>query len=264
MRLHTQAHVTFSSAICLHYGSGVTDSLFEVIHSDKPKENLSYTDKEPVTHFPVIEMRCLNDRARAGGGEIIGARLKCIVTSVEEVDDIEQEDGRSGDLLRGSSANNGPRGVMKRLITSHVSVAPDTHPYFSSGIWFIRHILDHKSPLLSSSIIKRIAEAGGWPAELDSPSKIRSCLNQNVREIVVTFTGTSNLTADRVFLNQTYTLSDIYIGWKFASMVYVVDGGPKKQPRADLDVRLIHDIIPVIGEEHEPLGTLELNDAILT
>lgn len=259
VRLHTQAHVTFSSAICLHYGNGVTDAVFEVNRSDRPNENVSHTDKEAVTHYPIIEMRCLNDRAIAGGGEIIGARLKCIVTSLEDVTDSQQGDGRGVDLLRGSLTTDGSHNVVKRLITSNLSLAPDTHPYFSSGIWFIRHVLDHRSPLVSPSVAERIAEAGGWPADLDSPAKIRGCLNQNVREIVITFTGTSNLTADRVFLNQTYTLSDIYIGWKFASMVYVVDGGPRRKPRAELDLKLVHDITPVLDEEHEALDTTGLS-----
>jgi hypothetical protein len=264
VRLHTQAHVTFSSAICLHYGNGITDPLFDVVRSDKPKEDTSYVEMDAVTNFPIIEMRCLNDRAAAGGGEIIGARLKCIVNSLEDERESEEGGDRSGDLLRRSSSNGDSNVVLKRLITSNLSLSPDTHPYLSSGIWFIRHVLDYDSPLLSLSVKERIAGLGGWPADLDSPAKIRGSLNQNVREIIVTFTGTSNLTADRVFLNQRYTLSDIYIGWKFASMVYIVTGGPKKQPRADLDMALVHDITPVLGEEHESLDTPKLSVAVQT
>lgn len=262
VRLHTQAHVTFSSAICLHYGSGITDPVFDVVRSGKPKEHLSCLDKDAVTNFPIIELRCLNDRATAGGGEIIGASLKCSVNSLEEVRESEQDGDRSGDVLRGSPSNDDSHVVMKRLITSNLSLSPDTHPYLSSGIWFIRHVLDHESPLLTASVKERIAALGGWPADLDSPAKIRGSLNQNVRDIIITFTGTSNLTADRVFLNQRYTLSDIYIGWKFASMVYIVAGGSKKQARADLDMTLVHDITPVLGEEHESLDSPELSIAV--
>ena len=265
MRLHTQAHVTFSSAVCLHYGSGITDPVFDVVRCVKPKDSVSYIDEDAVTNYPIIELRCLNDRATVGGGEIIGASLKCIVNSLEEVREGEQNGGRSGDVLRESPSNGDSQAVMKRLVTSNLSLSPDTHPYLSSGIWFIRHVLDHDSPLLTLSVKERIAGLGGWPADLDSPAKIRGSLNQNVRDIIITFTGTSNLTADRVFLNQRYTLSDMYIGWKFASMVYIVAGGSKnKQPKADLDMTLVHDITPILGEEYESLDSPELSVAVQT
>jgi hypothetical protein len=99
VRLHTQAHVTFNSAICLHYGmhSGITDPVFDVVRSDKPKEHMSCIDKDAVTNFPIIELRCLDDCATAGGGEVIGASLKCIVNSLEEVRESEQ-DGTTAEM----------------------------------------------------------------------------------------------------------------------------------------------------------------------
>ena len=261
VRLHAQAHVTFSSSICLQYGDGVTESVFDVLHNEKDSETMDCLQDDAIVNFPVIEMRCVNDRAKEGGYEIIGATLTCIVSAIEEVEQDEEDEDCYMELLRDDGSNESSHGTIKRRAFSALTVTPDTHPYFSSGIWYFRHILDHASPLLKSSVTKRIVELRGWPADLDSPGKIRGCFKETVEEIVITFKGTSNLTANTVFLNQTYLLSDIYIGWKFAGMAYLVNKGTrtKKHPGVALDLKLIHDIVPALGEEYEPLGSREAN-----
>ena len=248
--------MTFSSSVCLQYGKGVTDSQLDVVSSDKVTKSITANDNETVVNFPVLEMRCVNDRAGISGGEILGASLTCFVSKIEQVGDNEIGNDRNVDLLiEYDSDTEEPRGVAKKMTFAEFEVTPNTHPYFSTGAWYFRHVLDHKSPLLKASVAKRIVELGGWPADLDSPFKIRGCFDECVEEIIISFTGTSNMTADRVFMNQCYRLSDVYIGWKFAGMAYFITRGRKKQPKVELDLTLIHDILPSPGEEHEPLGS---------
>lgn len=163
-------------------------------------------------NFPVLEMRCVNDRAKYGGGEIIDASISCTVSAIEEVEQDEDDEDRYANLLR----DNGFGGdgdddfqtekIMKRTF-SDFKVTPDTHPYLSKGVWYFRHTLTHESPLLKKAARQRIVELGGWPVEVDSPDKIRDCFSENVEEILVTFKGISSLTADHVFLKHTYCLS---------------------------------------------------------
>ena len=52
-----------------------------------------------------------------------------------------------------------------------------------------------------------------------------------------------------------FHLQDIYIGWKFAGLVYLVNNGDNSHAGVDLDPSLIHDIVPALGESHEALGS---------
>lgn len=249
VRLTTQAHVTFSSAICLQYGAGVTDAKIRV--------GSFHDDETSTTNFPVLEMRLVNDRALTLGGEIMSATTRCIVAATEEI--AHGDTSYQANLLQDNGEDEtfrfqGARRTQKRVY-SDLEVSPDTHPFFSLGVWYLRHSLNHQSPILKESVRKRIVELGGWPADLDSPTKIRDSFSENVDEILVTFKGTSNLTADTVFMKQRYRLSDIYIGWRFAGMVYIVNGKRDRTGRGfGVDPKLLHDIIPALGEEHEPLG----------
>lgn len=249
--------MTFSSAICLQYGAGVTDAKIRVgsFHDDD--------DETSTTNFPVLEMRLVNDRALTRGGEIMSATTKCVVAATEEI--TLGDKSYQANLLQDNGEDEtfrfqGARRTQKRVF-SDFKVSPDKHPFFSLGVWYLRHSLDHQSPILKESVRKRIVELGGWPADLDSPTKIRDAFSENVDEILVTFKGTSNLTADTVFMKKKYSLSDIYIGWRFAGMVYILNGKHDRSGRGlGVDQKLLHDIIPALGEAYEPLGDWRESD----
>ena len=204
-RLHTQAHVTFSSCICLHYGKAVMDPTYDIIPSDRfDSDTEHHTNKEATTHSPIIELRCVNDRTRSGGGEIISARLRGVVTTIEEAASERGEEfsHHSDDDLNRDMAAGSPQFEVRSQAVTNLTLSPDTHPYFATGVWVFRHVLDRSSPLLKQSVKQSIVDRGGWPAELNSPTKIRESLNDAIQDIVITFSGTSHLTADQVSLNQ--------------------------------------------------------------
>jgi hypothetical protein len=226
VRLHTQAHVTFSSCACLQFGDGVTDPLLDIVRNEKRYvEIFEMLANDDIVNYPVLEMRCVNDRAKYGGGEIIDAKLSCTVSAIEEAKQDEDDEGRYTSFLRdnGNPCDDGDfqTGTIMKRTFSDFKVIPDTHPYLSKGVWYFRHTLNQESPLLKKEVTQRIIELGGWPVDLDSPAKIRECFSENVEEIIISFRGTSSLTADQVFLKQIYHLS-VRIGNRSQSEHYQV------------------------------------------
>jgi len=173
--------------------------------------------------------------------------------SAEDADSMEA--GVSSDLRSEGATSRALRVEVKRAYKK-LPIYPNRHPYFSKGVWHFRHVLDASSPLLKREVRSRIHTLGKWPADLNDPQSIRECLSPNVKEIFLTFSGTSNLTADYVFLEHSYKMHDIFVGWKFAGMVYLKesDEDTKDQFGIELDMSLLHDIVPQDGGGEEPIG----------
>jgi hypothetical protein len=72
---------------------------------------------------------------------------------------------------------------------------------------------------------------------------------------IITFHGTSNVTSRNVFIEQRYRYEDIFIGWKFAGLIYLEKPTPRGDRYAKVDLSLIHDIQPQNGGGEEFLGS---------
>ena len=80
------------------------------------------------------------------------------------------------------------------------------------------------------------------------------------------------MSAASVYAEHVYEFDDVCVGWRFANMVYEDSYKPFKSwwhklwvkedetklKRPDLmtkvDIKLLHDIVPQPGDDHEPLG----------
>jgi hypothetical protein len=126
-------------------------------------------------------------------GQIVNASIKCIVASVDTFSNATMDSERVAmDSERvdfqDEPANDGvssrkPSNVKKRTYCK-LHVTPEFNPHFANGVWYVKHVLNHKSALLKKSVRQRIIEIGGWPSEIDSYSKIRNSMADNVQGIV--------------------------------------------------------------------------------
>ena len=102
--------------------------------------------------------------------------------------------------------------------------------------------------------------------------EIRDSLNPFI-SLRITLSGTSAVSAASVYAEHVYEFDDVCVGWRFANMVYEDSYKPltswwhklrmgkedeNKLKRPDLstkvDIKLLHDIVPQPGDDHEPLG----------
>jgi hypothetical protein len=277
------AEVTFSSAICLQYGKQLTRrpselSLSGVATTSEPFSSQKVSGipdesediGEELSTFPFLEFRVVNDRANRKGATIADATVTCMAISFRLLDRFSRR-GRVSEVF-GTAFNEGENiqhEEQARLAwtTAHgvpnvkrtyrkVSLQHPKHPHFGNGAWYLKHTLDQTSPFLRGSVRRKIEELGGWPTSWNKHEKIRECLNPNVYEIGVFFTGMSNQNLVDVFKVQTWKPEDIYIGWQFVSTSYL-DRSNKDDGRLHwkVDRSLIHDIIPQNHGGNEPLGS---------
>lgn len=108
-------------------------------------------------------------------------------------------------------------------------------------------------------------------ADFNTWQEIRDCLNPFI-SLRITLSGTSAVSAASVYAEHVYEFDDVCVGWRFANMVYedslkpfkswwqelTVGKEENKIQRPDLmtkvDIKLLHDIVPQPGDDHEPLG----------
>lgn len=267
-RLQSRAYATFSSCLCLQFGRDVPDRdllRVESMHHTRfstTRTQSQYNHDETVrsnnNSFPGLTFRLLNSQG-AIGGEIVDASIKCMVVSVDDSSNSDENTDASDRVsIEAEQVNGGVNAsqvsnTIKKRIYCRLQVTPDVNPFFAGGVWCVRHVLNEKSALLKASVRHRIAETGHWPSDMNSYSKIRDCISNKVQEIIVIFNGTSNLTAESVFKSVTYKPQDIYVGWQFARMHYLRDSG-KSGFDIQVDPDLLHDIVPQEEGGCEPLG----------
>ncbi|KAL3788196.1 hypothetical protein HJC23_004663 [Cyclotella cryptica] len=165
----------------------------------------------------------------------------------------------------GMGKQAGPEGRVYFPLT----LEPSTHPYFRR-VWYIRHILDHRSPMLKPLVRNKIKD--GWDPSLCTYHDILSSL-VDFRRIRITFKGNSAVNNSMVFAQKVYTIDDLFVGWQFSSIFYKRERWSwwnKLWKREDserhsteenhikdsdlvLDKRLIHDIIPQKDGGNEPI-----------
>jgi len=125
----------------------------------------------------------------------------------------------------------------------------DSHPFFKR-VWNICHRLNEESPLLSRTARKMIAENGGyWPEELNNHKSIRKHLQ--FTEIIVNFSGTTNVSGSSVFAVHVYDFSNVNVGYSFVSTLARTEDG-----RLIADLELINDVVEQRGGGAEPLRSV--------
>ena len=152
-----------------------------------------------------------------------------------------------------------------------MALEPSDHPYFRR-VWYLRHTLNARSPLLKQSVREKIKKDGGWDARNYRYQDILASLVDFYR-IRITFKGISAVSNALVFAQKVYMIEDVYVGWQFGQIFYEKDrwrwfrrlwrSSKMKQEEGEdgsgdddhltLDKRLIHDILPQPGGGQEPI-----------
>lgn len=126
-------------------------------------------------------------------GQIVNASIKCIVASVDTFsNDTMDSEGLPMDSERvnfqDEPANIGvssrKSSNVKKQTYCKLHITPESNPHFANGVWSVKHVLNHKSAILKKGVRQRIIENGGWPSEIDSYSKIRNSMADDVQGIV--------------------------------------------------------------------------------
>lgn len=281
-RITQRASVVFSEALLIQYGSGVDEgsqwgSRINIgnptnLVAEHPRE----TDKP--SPFPVLEFCIANELHDVAGGEIIQAVMDAAILSYKK-DLNDDEDGKaitkSLTALRADELD-GMASLMSKLkgslaysdrkekidedtdgMSGARILTPDKlifdlseHPFFNRT-WNFRHTIDQNSPLLTNTAIQTIKSNGGnWPHMMNTPKKIREAIA--FKQIVLSFTGVSNITAAPVFQQHCYDFEDLTIGYKFVSPMY---RGEHKKLKVDME--LLNDVVEQNIGEGEKLDCKE-------
>ena len=88
---------------------------------------------------------------------------------------------------------------------------------------------------------------GHWPVELNNATAIRASLNFD--QILVSFSGTSNVDANSVYSQKSYANHDLSIGYAFCNMLFRQDNGS-----IGVDHRLLNDVKEQTGGGGERLA----------
>ncbi len=149
MRLIAQAHVTFSSTLCVQYGKGAEGgtvrygqlnfraSLSVQAYNKKLEAALlaNGSDTNGGKHtaddtpagsedgYPVIEFRMMNDRANHEGSEIWDAQISAIVQLHKE------QTGTSAGALKNDKVSGGGSTLdLEKKVYYPITLSPNTHP----------------------------------------------------------------------------------------------------------------------------------------
>ena len=136
---------------------------------------------------------------------------------------------------------------VPRRIFSPIFVETPSHPFFRRA-WIVRHTLDTTSPLLTSKVKRKIAaNHGKWPSECNSYKFIRE--NVKFKQILVSFSGTSNSTGKSIYNQKVYEPEDVTVGYSFSRILH------KDPDTGALHVReeFINDVNEQLGGGGEPL-----------
>lgn len=134
-----------------------------------------------------------------------------------------------------------------KRIFAKLDLESAVHPFFQR-VWFVRHTLNELSPILKPSARRMVQlNQGNWPEQLNSHARIRESIHFD--QILVTFSGISNVDANAVYEQKSYDMRDVYIGYRFASQIY----RNHKDGTLKMDPGLINDITEQDGGGGEPL-----------
>ena len=150
------------------------------------------------------------------------------------------------------TVDEGNSKLAPRRVYVKLDIDTDSHPFFKR-VWTIRHVLNEGSPLLSAAAKSMIANNDGfWPAELTNYKSVRQ--HVHFEELVVSFSGTSNVSGSSVYAQKVYDYEHLNIGYAFAPILAVHEGG-----RMEVDHRLLNDVREQQGGGGEPI--LEISES---
>jgi hypothetical protein len=140
--------------------------------------------------------------------------------------------------------------IVPRMIFSKLSLDHSEHPFFKR-LWTFRHTISGESPLLSTTAKQRIMENGGlWPKEWNNSQAVSNAIRFN--QIIVSFTGVSNISAADVYKQKVYDYVDLVVGYQFVNPLYRGKSGKLK-----VDMFLINDVVEQNGGGGEPLNVID-------
>lgn len=153
----------------------------------------------------------------------------------------EEEDQGGADDLDNSSR------IVPRMVFTKLKLETSEHPLFKR-IWRFKHVIDQDSPLLTPEAQRAIMNNGGtWPEEWNHAKAVRKAIRFN--QMVVSFTGISNISGASVYKQKVYDYVDIVVGYQFCNALYRGRLGALK-----VDLALINDVIEQNGGGGEPLN----------
>jgi hypothetical protein len=76
---------------------------------------------------------------------------------------------------------------------------------------------------------------GHWPNELNNANAVRASIN--FHQILVSFSGTSNVDANSVYSQNSYGFDDVCVGYAFSSMLFRENDGS-----IGVDHQLLNDV----------------------
>ena len=144
--------------------------------------------------------------------------------------------------------------LIPQMIYSKLDLETDSHPFFKRN-WLIRHRLTATSPLLSNEAQQMIIENDGyWPAELNNHQMVRKHIH--FHELMVTLTGTSNVSGSTVYSQKVYDFVDINVGYRFANALIQ---NPVTH-KISVDLALLNDVTTQSGGGAEPFTDVLITD----
>jgi len=148
---------------------------------------------------------------------------------------IDEEEGGSGSK------------IVPRMVFTKLELETSEHPLFKR-IWRFKHIIGQDSPLLTCEAQRAIMNNGGhWPHEWNNYRDVRKAIRFN--QMVVSFTGISNISGASVYKQKVYDYVDTVVGYQFVDALYRGRRGQLK-----VDLRLINDVAEQNGGGGEPLN----------
>lgn len=137
--------------------------------------------------------------------------------------------------------------IVPRMVFTKLELETSEHPLFKR-IWRFKHIINQNSPLLTAEAQKAILENNGnWPWEWNNHEAVRKAIRFN--QMVVSFTGISNISGASVYKQKIYDYVDTVVGYQFVNALYRGRRGVLK-----VDMNLISDVIEQTGGGSEPLN----------
>jgi hypothetical protein len=139
--------------------------------------------------------------------------------------------------------------IVPRLEFCKLSIDHSEHPFFKR-LWTCRHTIDGESPLLSKRAKQQIMENGGaWPKEWNNAQDVRNSIR--FYQIIVSFTGVSNISAANVYKQKVYDYVDLVCGYQFVNPMYRSASGKLK-----VDLKLMNDVVEQNGGGGQNLNTI--------
>jgi len=148
-----------------------------------------------------------------------------------------------------TSPTGGTEPVPNNQVFSKLMAETMEHPFFNR-VWNVRHVLDESSPLLKQEAKELIRiNKGHWPQELNSAIGVRASIH--FHQILVSFSGTSNVDANSVYCQKVYNLMDVCVGYAFCNMLFRETDGS-----IGVDHKLLNDVKEQAGGGGESLDLI--------